>query len=100
MLDSVPTLYQYKAFGPVDLICYFGKPDEPKIVLSDYMLPRLVKYYHLSSAHAEGMDRLEATISKHFYHIHLRREIRQQVGTCATCQQFKRHGGHFGHLAP
>lgn len=64
------------------------------------MLPRLVKYYHLLSVHAEGMDRLEATISRHFYHTGLREEIRKQVGTCVTCQRFKRHGGQYGELAP
>jgi hypothetical protein len=98
--DRAPTLYKYQDFGQNDLICYLGNPDEPKIVLSDYMLPKLVKYYHLASAHAEGMDRLEATISKHFYHNNMRREIRRQIGTCETCQKYKRHGGQYGGLAP
>jgi len=89
LLIRAPTLYKYKSFGQVDLICYMAKADEPKIVLSDYMLPRLVKYYHTSSAHAEGMDRLEASISRHFYHTGLRREIRNQVGTCSICQRYK-----------
>lgn len=46
------------------------------------------------------MDRLEATIRRHFYHPRLRQEIRQQIGTCDTCQRMKRDGQQFGNLAP
>lgn len=87
-------------YGNAELICYMAKPDEPKIVLTDYMLPRLVKYFHESSAHAEGIDRLSATVSRHFYHPSLLQEIKTQVGTCLLCQQYKRLGGQFGALAP
>ena len=74
--------------------------DEPRIVLSDFMLPRMVKYYHERSAHAEGMDRLMATISRHFYHPGLRHEVSKQTTACLICQRYKRHGGQFGELAP
>jgi transposase InsO family protein len=95
-----PNLYSLEKFGDIDLVCYKQPNQDPKIVLSDYMLPRLVQWYHLSGAHAEGMDRLEATIRRHFFHPRLREEVRKQVSQCKTCQLMKRYTTNFGELAP
>ena len=52
--------------------------------------------------YAEGMNRLELTISRHFWHPHLRREIRAQLSTCDTCKRMKNEGqrSKHGQLAP
>ena len=90
-------IYQVKRFGSTDLICL---TNSDKIVLSDELLPRLVKWYHLSSVHMQGMDRLEGTIQQHFYHPRLRNEIRRQLSPCVPCQLNRRQGQQFGALAP
>ena len=90
-------IYQVKRFGSTDLIC---RRNSDKIVLSDELLPRLVKWYHLSSVHMQGMDRLEGTIQQHFYHPRLRNEIRRQLSPCVPCQLNRRQGQQFGALAP
>jgi hypothetical protein len=90
-------IYQVKRFGSTDLIC---RRNSDKIVLSDALLPRLVQWYHLSSVHMQGMDRLEGTIQQHFYHPGLRKEIRRQLSPCVPCQLNRRHGQQFGALAP
>jgi hypothetical protein len=100
VLQLQPALYKMRQYGDAQLICYVANPEEPKIVLSDFMLPRVVKYYHESSAHAEGIDRSIATICRHFYHPNLRQEIKNQIGSCVLCQKYKRHGGSYGELAP
>jgi hypothetical protein len=63
-----------------NLICYIANPQQPKIVLTDDMLLQIVRYYyHLTAQHAEGMDRLEWSLKRHFYHLRLRDEVRSQV---------------------
>ena len=89
--------YQLLPFGSVHLIC---RPTDGKIVLTDSLLTRVVRWYHLSSVHIQGMDRLYGTISRHFYHPRLREEVRAQVSTCTICQQNKRYGRQYGELAP
>ena len=89
-------IYHVKRFGSTDLIC---RRDSDKIVLSDEFLPRLVKWYHLSSVHMQGMDRLEGTIQQLFYHPRLRDEVRRQLSPCVTCQLNRRQGQQFGALA-
>jgi hypothetical protein len=102
LLTSNPAHYRLHTYGDHDIICHFTKDDDPNpaIVLSDEMLPRVVRYFHLATSHAEGMDRLEATMRRHFYHPRLREEIRDQVGKCDKCQTNKRGGYQFGLLAP
>ena len=92
-------MYRIKRFGNIDLICQLDHLGG-KIVISDEMLPRLVRWYHLTTAHIEGINRLEATIGRHFYHPSLRQEIQNQVYTCHECQINKRCGYQYGELAP
>ena len=63
-----PEWFQAVPFGKVTLICKVQFGDECLIVLPDAMLPKLVRWYHEQSLHAEGMDRLELTIKRHFWH--------------------------------
>ena len=64
------------------------------------MLPLLVKWYHEVSIHSEGVDRLELTIKRHFWHPRLRQEIRQQLSACVTCARMKKDSPRHGQLAP
>ena len=74
---QAPQWFQLLPFGDgkVSLICKVQNANERLIVLPDAMLPRLVKWYHEHSIHSEGMDRLELTIKRHFWHPQLRQEI-------------------------
>jgi hypothetical protein len=64
-MQAPTNIKQIRAFlgivtlGETDLICYIANPQQPKIVLTDDMLLRIVRYYHLTAQHAKGMDRLE-----------------------------------------
>jgi hypothetical protein len=54
-----PELYALVTLKETDLICYIANPQQPKIVLTDDILLRIVRYYHLRAQNARGMDRLE-----------------------------------------
>jgi hypothetical protein len=62
LLINQPEQYALVTLGETDLICYIANPQLPKIVLTDDMLPRIVRYYHLTAQHAKGMDRLELSL--------------------------------------
>jgi hypothetical protein len=79
LLINQPEQYALVTLRETNLICYIANPQQPKIVLTDDMLPRIVRYYHLTAQHAEGMDRLEWSLKRHFYHLRLRDEVRSQV---------------------
>jgi RNase H-like domain found in reverse transcriptase len=59
LLIDQPEQYAPVTLGETDLICYIANLQQPKIVLTDDMLPQIVRYYHLTAQHAKGMDRLE-----------------------------------------
>jgi transposase InsO family protein len=73
-------------------------PQQPKIVLTDNMLPRIVRYYHLTAQRAKAMDRLEWSLKQHFYHLRLRDEVCSQVSRCKICQKMKRYSTNFTQL--
>jgi hypothetical protein len=79
LLINQPEQYALVTLRETDLICYIANPQQPKIVLTDNMLPRIVRFYHLTAQHAKGMDRLEWLLKQHFYHLRLRDEVRSQV---------------------
>jgi hypothetical protein len=59
LLIDQPEQYTLVTLGETNLICSIANPQQSKIVLTDDMLPQIVRYYHLTAQHAEGMDRLE-----------------------------------------
>jgi RNase H-like domain found in reverse transcriptase len=59
LLIDQPEQYALVTLRETDLICYTANLQQPNIVLTDDMLPWIVRYYHLTAQHAEGMDRLE-----------------------------------------
>ena len=71
-----------------------------QIVLTDSMLPKIVRWYHEVTVHLEGVDRLETTIRRAFHHPRIRDEVRRQVSPCLTCQRNKRGAQQHGQLAP
>ena len=91
--------YVSRSFNGVDLLC-LPESAGGQIVLSDDMLPKIIRWYHETTVHLEGMDRLEATIRRTFYHPHIRDEVRRQVSPCPVCQKNKRGGQQHGELAP
>jgi hypothetical protein len=98
LLIDQPEQYALVTLGETDLVCYIANPQQPKIVLTDDMLPWIVRYYHLTAQHAKGMDRLEWSLKRHFYHLRLRDEVRSQVSWCKICQKMKRYSTNFAQL--
>ena len=99
LVQRDPGQFVLQTIGSTGLICQRNGADF-QIVLSDEMMPKLVQWYHAATIHAEGMDRLEASIRRHFHHPKLREEIRTVVRSCDTCQRMKRGGRQFGELTP
>ena len=66
------------------------------------MILPTVKWYHAAMLHAEGMERLEQTIRRHFFHPRLRETVREVVRSCEVCQKMKRDSStqQYGELAP
>jgi hypothetical protein len=95
---STRAIHSRVTLGETDLICYIANPQQPKIVLTDDMLPRIVRYYHLTAQHAEGMDRLEWLLKQHFYHLCLRDEVHLQVSHLEICQKMKHSSTNFAQL--
>ena len=52
-----PDWFSRQRFGDAELIC-FHQNGEDKIVLTEELLPKVVKYYHEVMAHAKGTSRL------------------------------------------
>jgi Integrase zinc binding domain len=98
LLIYQPEQYALVTFRETELICYIANLQQPKIVLTDDMLPRIVCYYHLTAQHAKGMDRLEWLLKRHFYHLRLRDKVRSQVSRCKICQKMKRCSTNFMQL--
>jgi hypothetical protein len=98
-LRDKPNDFVRHTFGETELICKV-KDGSYRMAISDEMLPKLVKWYHLHTMHAEGMDRLEASIKRHYYHPKIRDEVRKQVGSCVECNTNKKFSGQFGEHAP
>ncbi|KAL7577435.1 hypothetical protein ACA910_004721 [Epithemia clementina (nom. ined.)] len=81
------------------IVCV-GMDQEWKIVVSNKMLPPLVAWYHKVTAHVEGQNRLKTTISQHFFHPALHKEITQQLQACDICARHKASSIAYGDLAP
>ena len=99
MPDIFPDRFSREEFGQYELIC-FHQNGVDKIVLTQEMLPRVVKYYHEVVAHAEGAGRLSQTIRQHFWHKDIDKECKRQVGECLTCMKMKRGGKVYGEAGP
>ena len=86
----------------IHLIFHRTSPRDPnpQIAMPSAMLPKLVRWYHLATAHVQGMDRLEATIRRHFYHPQLRATVRAELQNCPLCPKLRRGHRQHGQLAP
>jgi len=92
--------YVLQQYGNVQLVCRRNGNDF-QFRITDEMLKPLIRWYHAANMHAEGMDRLEASIRRHFFHPELRQTIREVVRSCHICQTMKRDGNRqHGELAP
>ena len=102
MPTTNPTQFAIRRFGATDLVCKISatNPSQKLICLTDTMLPKLVNWYHELTVHSEGMDRLETSIRRHFWHPNLRQEVWNQVGACRTCDVMKKGDPKEGQLAP
>ena len=65
MPEVFPDRFSRQQFGDAELVC-FHQNGVDKIVLTEELLPKVVKYYHEVMAHAEGGGRLAATIKRHY----------------------------------
>ena len=90
-----PDRFSRQRFQDQELIC-FHQNGEDKIVLTEELLPRVIKYYHEAMAHAEGPERLTQTLQRHFYHCNLATAVSQHLDGCDTCIRMKRGGMVYG----
>ena len=70
------------------------------LLLTDALLPKVVKWFHNATAHNAGITRLENHLRFHFHHSKLSAEVRRQVSQCDLCQRLKRGTRQYGLLAP
>ena len=99
LVQTDPGNYMMQRLGDAELVCR-RNGNNFQIVLTDEMMPRLVRWYQHVTAHAEGMERLEQSIKRRFYHRGLHDEIRRVVKGCDVCQKMKPGYKQFGQLAP
>jgi transposase InsO family protein len=97
--EKNPERFYKKPFGSAQLIC-ISQNGEDKIVLTQELLPKVVKYYHEVMSHAEGMKRLAQTIKRHFFHRNIEAEAKRLIDSCTTCDMNKRGGRVYGESAP
>ena len=71
-----------------------------KIVLTQELLPRVVKYYHEAMSHAESAGRLYHTLKSHYYHLDMDTAVKQHIKQCTTCSKNKRGTRVYGETAP
>ena len=102
-LQSMPLVFPdrfYKVmFNDTELIC-FHQNGADRIVLTQELLPKIVKYYHESMAHTEGAGRLSQGLKQHCYHRDVDRAVKQHIEQCPTCDLNKRGGRIHGESAP
>ena len=102
-LKNMPTVFpdrfSRQRFGDAELIC-FHQNGEDKIVLTQELLPKVVKYYHEAMSHAEGAGRLTQTIKRHYYHRDIDKAVKQHIDKCDTCTRNKRGGRIYGETGP
>ena len=76
--------YQYKTLGGFPIMCTAGQ--HSKMVLTDVMLPKAVKWFHEATAHNAGISRLDEHLKFHFFHPRLNAEVRDQGSKFDLCQ--------------
>ena len=102
LLQHNPAVYTYKNLDDNLVLTkrVSDDPDDWRIYLPDAILLDTVRYYHELTAHSQGIDRLFHTMSRHYYHPHLRRVVTDYVRGCDVCQRTKPGTLSFGLLAP
>jgi len=82
------------------LVAHRKEPgDNPKICIPDELLSKFIQFYHLALAHA-GMNKVNQTMTTHFWSSNLMKQIKQYIQNCEICQKSKLPGKSYGHLAP
>ena len=95
-----PHDYALRDFNGFPLVVKRVDADDFRFVLSDDMLPRLVKWYHELTVHATGAAALENTLSRHFSHPRLSKAIADLTANCEVCKKVKKPAYQYGQLAP
>jgi transposase InsO family protein len=102
-LQSMPNIFPDRfvkvQFNQTELIC-FRQNDVDRIVLTHELLPKVIKYYHESMAHAEGAGRLSKSIRQHFHHKDIEKQCKKHVQDCTKCAKARRGGRVYGESAP
>ena len=97
-LNTNNALFQQQ-IGDCTLICS-GTQDNWKIVLTQALLPKVVKWYHEFLMHSEGKDKLYKTLARTFTHPHLKRAVEDLIDNCDICKRMKTGHRQLGQLAP
>ena len=98
-ITTNPNLFRQQ-FGTSTLVCSRTADNDWKIVLTNAILPRIIRWYHEFLLHSEGADRLYRTIARHFEHPNLKKVVHEYVSNCDTCKRMKTGHRQQGQLAP
>ena len=98
-LQTNPCLFA-KQIDNCRIICTQPNNDEWKIVLTDELLPRIVKWYHEFLIYTEGGERLYRTLARHFVHPRLRSTALEHVANCKVRKRMVTGHRENGQLAP
>jgi hypothetical protein len=84
-----PDSYRTTVLGNTDVVQYRAKSGNPwKIVVPMSMVNDILEYFHRLLVHP-GVNRMYATISKHFTFPGIKAKVESFVLTCPTCQRTK-----------
>ena len=99
-LQTDPNRYQNRLLAGHNIVTFILNPQEWRIALPTAMVRPVVEYFHQATVHAQGITRLESTLSKFYYHPQLRTIVKDVVGKCDLCQRAKSRVQAMGQLAP
>jgi hypothetical protein len=102
LLKDKQSCYFRKSLNNVSIICHRSDSLRPdwKIALPTSMPSLLVAWYHQTTLHSCGVDRLESLIRRHFFHPDIRNAVRNSIRNCDLCPKVKCGAPPHGHLAP
>ena len=98
-LHTNPILF-LQEIGNCKLVCACVDDDNWKIVLTNSLLPKIIKWYHEFLMHSKGQEKLFKTIARTFTHLNLKQTLYDYVKGCEICKRMKKGHRQYGQLAP
>ena len=87
-LTTNPCIF-HKQVGNSSLICTNDSTGNWKIVLTDTLMLKIIRWYHEFLMHSEGAEKLYKMISRTFVHPKLHTACKEYVDNCDVCKRMK-----------